>query len=474
MSISDGNDVDAATTNAAFMSRTTDTSTTGKVDLNDTGSAAITDIQDKINLNTTHRGVVTGNPHAVDIDDVTPTTTKGDLIVENGTNAVREPIGSNDEVLVADNATGTGVDWKTVESLLAATTKGDVLVHNGTNLVRLAVGANTEVLTANSAVSEGVEWAPSGAGADNSKEVYLLENGTIAAAVSANALTIDLRTLAGADASASDKIRIGFRSAADSSGVGFVREVTAALDITIPSGATMGHVANDDEYIYVYALDNSGPVELAVSTTPFDETVPQDTTVLDAASDDRFTLYSTVARISKAIKLVGRLTTVEVTPGTWATAPDVNTPAVTGLQLLYEDEIRLTSGNGHGSPNTAIRRYSTIAKEVGSAMSLTQSATDGDSITINTRGEYAVYYTDLRSDAAFTGGVTLNSPSLTTSISSQLESDVLLITQQATNLATTVSGVFNLKVGDVLRAHTDAGPNETNALRSRFRVKRIR
>lgn len=58
----------------------------------------------------------TANPHSVDIDDVTPTTTKGDIIVENGTNAVRLGVGTNGQVLTADSAEATGVKWSSVAS----------------------------------------------------------------------------------------------------------------------------------------------------------------------------------------------------------------------------------------------------------------------------------------------------------------------------------------------------------------------
>ena len=39
------------------------------------------------------------------------------------------------------------------------TTKGDVVVFNGTDVVRVGVGANNTVLTADSAQSSGVKWA---------------------------------------------------------------------------------------------------------------------------------------------------------------------------------------------------------------------------------------------------------------------------------------------------------------------------
>lgn len=53
------------------------------------------------------------NPHSVTIDQVTPTNTKGDLIVEDGSNAVRKAVGSDGEVLVADSNDSTGVKWET-------------------------------------------------------------------------------------------------------------------------------------------------------------------------------------------------------------------------------------------------------------------------------------------------------------------------------------------------------------------------
>lgn len=51
------------------------------------------------------------NPHGVDIDDVTPSTTKGDILVENGSNVIRVAIGTNDQVLTADSAQASGIKW---------------------------------------------------------------------------------------------------------------------------------------------------------------------------------------------------------------------------------------------------------------------------------------------------------------------------------------------------------------------------
>lgn len=53
----------------------------------------------------------TGNPHSVTIDQVTPSTTKGDILVENGSNVVGFGVGSNGNVLTADPSTSSGLKW---------------------------------------------------------------------------------------------------------------------------------------------------------------------------------------------------------------------------------------------------------------------------------------------------------------------------------------------------------------------------
>jgi len=49
MSVSDGQPVNAAVTNAAYISRTVDSGTVAKVDLQDSGSADVIDLQNTIN-----------------------------------------------------------------------------------------------------------------------------------------------------------------------------------------------------------------------------------------------------------------------------------------------------------------------------------------------------------------------------------------------------------------------------------------
>jgi hypothetical protein len=80
------------------------------VDLSNIGTNTHAQLDTAVTNSVAHIADV-ANPHAVDIDDVTPTTTKGDLIIENGTNAIRVAVGTDAQVLTADSAEASGVKW---------------------------------------------------------------------------------------------------------------------------------------------------------------------------------------------------------------------------------------------------------------------------------------------------------------------------------------------------------------------------
>lgn len=62
---------------------------------------------------------------------------------------------------IAINKGGTGQITQTAafDALSPTTTKGDVIVNNGTNNIRVAVGSNGQILMADSAQASGVKWA---------------------------------------------------------------------------------------------------------------------------------------------------------------------------------------------------------------------------------------------------------------------------------------------------------------------------
>jgi len=108
-----------------------------------------------------------------------PTTTKGDLIVHDGTGDTRLGVGSNGQVLTADSAEPTGLKWATPSSSnLPLTDAGDLLTRDGAGLVRLPVGSQGQYLRVNTSNPTKLEWsgafAPSG-GSTIQKRVLLHE-----------------------------------------------------------------------------------------------------------------------------------------------------------------------------------------------------------------------------------------------------------------------------------------------------------
>lgn len=62
-------------------------------------------------------------------------------------------------VPIANGGTGSTTATTGFNALSPSTTKGDIIVNNGTNDVRLAVGSNGTIPVADSTQSEGIKWA---------------------------------------------------------------------------------------------------------------------------------------------------------------------------------------------------------------------------------------------------------------------------------------------------------------------------
>jgi hypothetical protein len=73
---------------------------------------------------------------------------------------------------VANGGTGQTTATDSFDALAPTTTKGDLIVHNGTDNVRVPVGTNGQVLEADSAETLGIKWAtPSGGGGAGTKTI---------------------------------------------------------------------------------------------------------------------------------------------------------------------------------------------------------------------------------------------------------------------------------------------------------------
>lgn len=139
---------------------------------------------------------------------------------------------------------------------------------------------------------------------------------TINATVAANALTLTLNPTV-----------LDFRSNSLASGVVNTRQVTAAINLVVSSGSTLGTVNATAARLAVLAIDNAGTVELAVTNLSggvnLDETTLISTTAEGGAgaADSASVIYSTTARTNVPFRVVGFIDITQATAGTWVTAP---------------------------------------------------------------------------------------------------------------------------------------------------------
>lgn len=160
-------------------------------------------------------------------------------------------------------------------------------------------------------------------------------NGYLVWSVSGNVLTVALKTLAGADPSAADPVKIVFRSATPATGVPVIRSVTAATSISINNTALLGTINSTAFRIWCVAFDDGGTVRLGViNCLQTATTVPNiyplagfgiaSSTQEGDASDNAHVFYTDGAAVSsKAYSVLGYATWESglATAGTWSAAP---------------------------------------------------------------------------------------------------------------------------------------------------------
>ncbi len=82
----------------------------------------------------------------------------------DGTTATINALNLTNALSVANGGTGQTTAVAAFDALSPTTTKGDLIANNGTDNVRVPVGTNGQVLTADSTAASGVAWAAAGGG----------------------------------------------------------------------------------------------------------------------------------------------------------------------------------------------------------------------------------------------------------------------------------------------------------------------
>lgn len=193
-------------------------------------------------------------------------------------------------------------------AIALATGTGNWRVLSYTRASGLGAGSVSASFLANSAIPYGTPCL----------------NCTLVSSVGANALTVSLKTLAGADPTANDPVT--FLVPNGTGGYNSVQQ-TSALSVTAPSGASLGTVSNQTNRVWVAAFNNSGTPVLGLYNTldsnnqlvPWDETTQSAGTAIGAGSTSAQTWYTASGVASTNFRVIGLVESQQSTAGLWAT-----------------------------------------------------------------------------------------------------------------------------------------------------------
>lgn len=147
-------------------------------------------------------------------------------------------------------------------------------------------------------------------------------NYTLTPSVSSNALTLNINTRINNTPSNGDPLKFTFRNSSWSNGQYSLRTVSNTLSLTIPKDATLGHANATISPLYWYAIDNSGTIELAVSSSFMDnEGIFASTTAISNTATSSTIIYSNSARTNVPYILLGRTADTQTTAGLWTSLP---------------------------------------------------------------------------------------------------------------------------------------------------------
>ena len=155
------------------------------------------------------------------------------------------------------------------------------------------------------------------------------------------------------------------------------------------------------------------------------------------------------------------------------TTPDADAAHWQGA-VTSNSVIDLRNYTARGTTNTFVTHWGTVLTNTGSDMTLTQSTANGDSITINTTGLYAIRFeSDYNSGDTHTS-VTLNASNLNVEVYSLTNAERLLPSySSATGVVSPSAGVVKLTAGDVIRAQACHDPGSSAGWVSQFMVRRV-
>lgn len=148
-------------------------------------------------------------------------------------------------------------------------------------------------------------------------------NYSLVASVAANALTIAIKDKNGNDPAPGNPVQIPIRNVTLTTGTYAVVNITAALSIVVPDATSLALTVSVASTLYVYAMNNAGVIELALSPSSYWEEGIVQTTVAVSGGSSLNSIYSTTQRTNLAISRLGRIEVTLAAATHWSNAPTV-------------------------------------------------------------------------------------------------------------------------------------------------------
>jgi hypothetical protein len=243
----------------------------------------------------------------------------------------------------------------TAATLALATGMGAFIWSDGTNYHAYFVPVSKPLLAANNLSDVNPAAGRAALVAQAQGDYAGMSNGTLAASASGGALTVAVKTFAGADPSSGDPVYFYFRDATLGTG-DFTRiAVTAALSVVLGSTHTLGFVSGTAGRVWITAHNDAGTVRIGTIKCSDAAGIfcPQEhlkfTTAVPANTTKTF--YSTTAVTTAAPwRFIGFCEWFSLTTaGTW-TAPDV--VQLFGPGIKKPGDLVNTTQNSTSTPTT--------------------------------------------------------------------------------------------------------------------------
>lgn len=396
-------------------------------------------------------------------------------ISDDGTAAAAAAAAAASAVLADASADAADVsEANALASANTATTQAGIATTQATNASNSAAAASALIAGSISGASQ----AEAEAGTNNTKFMSALRVKQAILALFPSLFPLlfdDIKSFAAVHNTPSNAVTITlpagslqFRSSTLASGTPVMRTNASVDTLVLPANATLGAVSNVASRIVILAVDNGSGFNTAIVNLAgglnLDETGLITTVAISSTSNSANVIYSASVLTNRPYRVVGFYDETQTVAGTHSAPLTLVQGAGGNLILNSPSSIRVNTSNGHGSVNNTILRFTTTAQNVGNAITYADSATLGNSFTINKSGIYTVSLTCRPGLANAVFGVSINSNQLTTAIGGITLANRLCLSQSYVSNATiNCSATVYMVAGDVVRVHTDGGAVNTDA-----------